>query len=277
MTGCVGSALLLGLCLVSALADCSAPLKGGDISGDDLGAVSNITDYTNCCAPCQQKAGCTSFVYVTDQQVCYLKSSWSGFHKAAETDWAGNISSGPTPPPMPTPKPVPTPPVPPAPTPDPKPSPAPSNPPIRTLWPKPRVHSYGAEQNVAQVAASFEFTCASCPAELSAAVKRYKSIVFFAGQPTTKPETIGATIAQCSVTVANSTAPLELGMDESYTLNISLAGVATIHAETQWGAIRALETFSQTVQWQSKPNAYTVPNLPISIVDSPRFRWRGET
>ena len=40
---------------------------------------------------------------------------------------------------------------------------------------------------------------------------------------------------------------LQLGMDESYTLDVPTTGTATIRAPTVWGALRALETLDLSV------------------------------
>ena len=83
--------------------------------------------------------------------------------------------------------------------------------------------------------------------------------------------------------------PLKVDSDESYAMTITPTG-ATIEATTQWGAIRALETFAQTVYClpsasaavaaragaiATAPCVYTIRNLPLTINDSPRFKWRG--
>jgi hexosaminidase len=85
------------------------------------------------------------------------------------------------------------------------------------------------------------------------------------------------------VVVTDPTAELNLtGTDESYRLEV-LQVSARITAATPWGAMRALETFSQLVMWDMGPvpaagatgGVYTVPNLPLVIEDAPRFPWRG--
>lgn len=54
---------------------------------------------------------------------------------------------------------------------------------------------------------------------------------------------------------------------------------ATIEAPSQWGALRAIETFSQLVEWDRdapKGSAnYVVRNSPLMVKDHPRFAWRG--
>src|SRR5690606_14536370 len=47
----------------------------------------------------------------------------------------------------------------------------------------------------------------------------------------------------------------------------------SIQAKTIWGAMHALQTFSQLVEWNGAN--YTIPSVPITVHDFPRFPWRG--
>ena len=81
--------------------------------------------------------------------------------------------------------------------------------------------------------------------------------------------------------------PLTYDVDESYAMTIG-ATSAMIEAKTQWGAIRGLESFAQSVyclpsasaevaatNGSTAPCIYTLRNLPVSVNDAPRFKWRG--
>ena len=63
---------------------------------------------------------------------------------------------------------------------------------------------------------------------------------------------------------------LELGLDESYALEITPAG-ATLSAANDLGVLHGLETFLQLVK--VAPEGFAVPALRID--DQPRFPWRG--
>jgi hexosaminidase len=63
---------------------------------------------------------------------------------------------------------------------------------------------------------------------------------------------------------------LQLGEDESYSLNITMTG-AQLSAATTWGAMHGLQTFLQLVT--TGPDGFQVP--VATIQDSPRFPWRG--
>ena len=66
--------------------------------------------------------------------------------------------------------------------------------------------------------------------------------------------------------------PLQLGVDESYSLSLSPSG-GTLTAPSVWGALRGLETFAQLVQWDG--DRYVLCSLPLTLADAPRFAWRG--
>jgi hypothetical protein len=123
-------------------------------------------------------------------------------------------------------------------------------------------------------------TCAS----VSAAWER--GVAWALGAP--HPNTTGASLSSVVVRVLGPAAdvPLQLGADESYTLAVN-ATHAVLEAPTQWGALYALESFFQLVRspepWLSSADdcdhrcdAYTVgEDVPFSITDAPRVRWRG--
>ncbi|PGH33379.1 hexosaminidase [[Emmonsia] crescens] len=63
--------------------------------------------------------------------------------------------------------------------------------------------------------------------------------------------------------------------DESYSIEISVTGEATISTNSAIGTIRALQTFSQLFYAHSSgPGVYT-PYAPISISDAPKWAHRG--
>lgn len=67
------------------------------------------------------------------------------------------------------------------------------------------------------------------------------------------------------------------GMDESYTFNIAKdENIIKITAPSIFGAICALETMSNLViMTKFDENIYEIKNTPLSIIDKPRFGWRG--
>lgn len=78
------------------------------------------------------------------------------------------------------------------------------------------------------------------------------------------------------VTVADqSEAHPQLTTDESYTLTISGEGVAAIDAQTIYGAMHGLETFSQLTIYDFDQMQHTLPLAPWTIKDTPRYAHRG--
>jgi hexosaminidase len=67
-------------------------------------------------------------------------------------------------------------------------------------------------------------------------------------------------------------------VDESYSIDIpENASVGTIKAQTIWGAMHALETFSQLVKAHSDDHGagLYVAKTPVKIDDAPSFQYRG--
>jgi len=79
-----------------------------------------------------------------------------------------------------------------------------------------------------------------------------------------------------NVSASSTDIPLQLGANESFDLNIpdpSVSGtLVQINAVSVWGALRALETFSQVVL---PGNPLTIACVPMAISDFPRFAHRG--
>lgn len=113
----------------------------------------------------------------------------------------------------------------------------------------------------------------------------YRSDIFAARVNGTNP-TLAArplfatenTLTQVSVTIRTA-GRVELTMDASEYYELAIDShvnppTATIFADTIWGALRGLESFSQLVV-QKTPSVYTIANTPLRMKDTPRFKWRG--
>ena len=68
-------------------------------------------------------------------------------------------------------------------------------------------------------------------------------------------------------------ATLQLGVDESYELSVSAGGECSVQAATVWGALHAMESFTQLLSRQGGEVA--LDYLPVSLQDSPRYSHRG--
>ncbi|KAE7996850.1 hypothetical protein FH972_001539 [Carpinus fangiana] len=88
-------------------------------------------------------------------------------------------------------------------------------------------------------------------------------------------------ISKLKVIVDSDSEELQLGVDESYTLFVakndgqSIIGEATIEANTVYGALRGLETFSQLCAFDYETKSVLVYKAPWYIRDKPRFAYRG--
>eukprot|EP01051_Picozoa_sp_SAG22_P008343 SAG22_NODE_630_length_8383_cov_5.839469_6_plen_591_part_00 len=114
---------------------------------------------------------------------------------------------------------------------------------------------------------------------LSAAADRYRGTMFawgggLGGEPAPAPAALA--VLHIEVGDTDETAP-QLGMDESYTLDVPAAGGAAIlRAPAVWGALRALETFSQLVEYEPATDVYILRKAPWTIVDAgPRMQHRS--
>ncbi|KAJ2552969.1 Glucosamine-6-phosphate isomerase (Glucosamine-6-phosphate deaminase) (GNPDA) (GlcN6P deaminase) [Coemansia sp. RSA 1933] len=75
------------------------------------------------------------------------------------------------------------------------------------------------------------------------------------------------------VNVKSSDDTLNLETDESYTLDVPVDGQATLQAETIYGALRGLETYSQLILTYGGQRV--VRETPVHIEDSPVLHHRG--
>ncbi|KAL5011730.1 hypothetical protein ScPMuIL_010281 [Solemya velum] len=102
-------------------------------------------------------------------------------------------------------------------------------------------------------------------------IRRYSEIIF--RSRSAKIDTSGGLFPGLNVTVVNTTqcgGYPDMDSDESYSLEVGAAG-ASLTANSVWGAIRGLETFSQLVYIEG--NEYKINETIIR--DKPRFQYRG--
>ena len=171
-------------------------------------------------------------------------------------------------------------PVPPSPpTPGPTPQPDGPNPPA--LWPAPADYhpAPNATASVAIIDASaLRLDCSgtdACESSIAPAFARAKAWALAVPDA----DSVGATLRTLTVHVA-AAQPLQFDVNESYTLDVNSTH-ATIEAPTQWGALHGIESFFQMVliePWEQCPNCkkYIMQaDVPFTLVDHPRTRWRG--
>ncbi|KAF9183365.1 hypothetical protein BGZ51_004067 [Haplosporangium sp. Z 767] len=81
------------------------------------------------------------------------------------------------------------------------------------------------------------------------------------------------TLKTVKVSVKDLNADLQLGVDESYTLDITAAGQGTIKAKTIWGALNGLQTLNQIIIGDGRRGL--IVEQPVEIRDSPNYSHRG--
>ncbi len=153
-------------------------------------------------------------------------------------------------------------------------APQPAAPP--SLVPLPTKFTRGTS-SLAVNAAKFQFTvvepAGSPPADLEAAFSRAAALMFL--DPARAAPGAGA-LVELKVSVANVSAPLALGVDESYELDIPADGsAATLTAETLFGAYNGLTTLAQLVRFDYDSHSHVIQEAPWTIIDAPKFSWRG--
>ncbi|XP_062154115.1 beta-hexosaminidase 1 [Alnus glutinosa] len=121
---------------------------------------------------------------------------------------------------------------------------------------------------------------------LRAAFDRYRRIVFKHSEGVSVFDRLRGRrsvydISKLKVIVNSDSEELQLGVDESYTLFVakndgqSIIEEATIEANTVYGALRGLETFSQLCAFDYETKSVLVYKAPWYIQDKPRFSYRG--
>ncbi|GAM26655.1 hypothetical protein SAMD00019534_098300 [Acytostelium subglobosum LB1] len=103
-------------------------------------------------------------------------------------------------------------------------------------------------------------------------IQRYQKLFFSAGPAQQHTSAVAA--LTLNINVASDNEDLFLGVDESYSI-VANSHELTITANTVYGAVRALETFSQLITFARPANTYSIQYTPITIKDYPRFQWRG--
>ncbi|KAH3760696.1 beta-hexosaminidase subunit beta [Pelomyxa schiedti] len=144
------------------------------------------------------------------------------------------------------------------------------------IWPAPQVVTSGSTTLLLQP--TFVFYSASTSGILSRAISRYENLIFNHEPWEASTSAVQGTIPlnQLTITILNSDETLQLYMDETYKLTIPSNGnIATLSAQTVWGALRGLETFSQLIIYDFANHVYLLKNAPWTITDFPSFTHRG--
>eukprot|EP01094_Clydonella_sp_ATCC50884_P010127 TRINITY_DN1968_c0_g1_i1.p1 TRINITY_DN1968_c0_g1~~TRINITY_DN1968_c0_g1_i1.p1 ORF type:complete len:548 (+),score=159.09 TRINITY_DN1968_c0_g1_i1:50-1693(+) len=152
-----------------------------------------------------------------------------------------------------------------------------------TLWPQPSYLSVGTSSLFLNPLA-FSVSANVSSSVLNAAISRYYNAstaasapsLFFPFTGSAAPPGSSPTVSVLAIGVVSSSESLQLGTDESYSLTVPASGgTATAQANTIFGAMRALESFSQLIDFDTTSLTYSIDVAPVSVNDAPRFSWRG--
>ncbi|KAF3796812.1 Beta-hexosaminidase 1 [Nymphaea thermarum] len=153
------------------------------------------------------------------------------------------------------------------------------------LWPIPKEFLYGNETLTVDPGLSLEASGGGGNSSLiESAFRRYKSYVFKHHAKYSGPRSARKfryDVSKLTIVVNSGDDNLKLGTDESYALYVSkgdgqsiLQG-ATLEANTVYGALRGLETFSQLCTFNFLTKDVEIYRAPWHIQDEPRFPYRG--
>jgi len=148
------------------------------------------------------------------------------------------------------------------------------------VWPAPR-GPVSAGQVSVLVSPALAVSGADAP-DVSAGVARFLARAFPHAAPSAAASqrrgAPAAAVSALALQVANGSAALQFGVDESYHLSVpSDAGLSGIvlTAATQFGALAGLETLAQLLEWDAPTRTYAIAGAPLEIDDGPAFGWRG--
>ncbi|KAH3759521.1 beta-hexosaminidase subunit beta [Pelomyxa schiedti] len=144
------------------------------------------------------------------------------------------------------------------------------------IWPAPQTSSYGSSTLL--LSPTFVFYTKSTSTILSRAIARYQDLIFchepWEASYSVARDTIP--LPQLTISLNTDVENLQLYMDEAYSLTVPNNGnVAVLKANTVWGALRGLETFSQLISYDFANHVYLLKLAPWYITDAPQFPHRG--
>ena len=147
---------------------------------------------------------------------------------------------------------------------------------VLPVWPAPRGPVSQGSASVLVSPALAVSGAAEWP-DVAAAVARFLERAFPHAVPPSRRLSASASITLLALNVANGSAHLQLGVDESYALSVPADAAApiTLTAATQFGALAGLETLSQLLAFDAGNRTYAVAGAPLSVADAPAFSWRG--
>ena len=151
-----------------------------------------------------------------------------------------------------------------------------------SIWPHPTIFKYSASNSLVVVSSSLIFHTNGNSTTLNQAYQRYRSIIFKHTTTTTTTTTTTSSTTTTNSIINDVTVHTDditefypqYDTNESYTLTITTSSII-ITSKNIYGALRALESLSQLIQYDYDTKSYIIDSIPILIKDTPRYRHRG--
>ncbi|KMZ68563.1 Beta-hexosaminidase, family GH20 [Zostera marina] len=151
------------------------------------------------------------------------------------------------------------------------------------LWPLPKSVSYGSQS--LSLSKSFKFSTDGGKYLDSSGILKDGFLRMF-DDITLQHNMVGGNFKNGSyilegvrVTISSTEEKLNYGTDESYKLSVPQSTGAPVYghieANTVFGALHGLQTFSQLCQFNPETRVIDIQNAPWVISDEPRFAYRG--
>jgi hexosaminidase len=132
--------------------------------------------------------------------------------------------------------------------------------------------TYGSTQVTVATLGKLTINVSPASADVTNYADRITRSIFQHNLPSGTPT---GTLNTINIDIVNVNVPLQIGVDETYTLNIPTSGPIVITANTVYGAYWALQTLSQLVQFDFDSQTYVVTHAPYKIVDGPKLPFRA--
>mmetsp|Transcript_41159 Transcript_41159/g.96633 ORF Transcript_41159/g.96633 Transcript_41159/m.96633 type:complete len:537 (+) Transcript_41159:65-1675(+) len=146
------------------------------------------------------------------------------------------------------------------------------------LMPLPKEHSHGSAAVVIAGPSQLKLTVLATGSKAAeekviAAFERFVAQTFAGGDDDGDGGSDVA-LAKVNIVVDHGDPDLQMGVDESYSLEVPVSGEIRLQAATVYGAYHGLSTLSQLASFDYDSLSYKISMAPWSIQDSPRYPHR---
>ncbi|UJR18553.1 hypothetical protein I4U23_005460 [Adineta vaga] len=160
----------------------------------------------------------------------------------------------------------------------------PANNPMKQPWIWPLPQTWHRGNKTIQISENVRFDFKSQSSILTKGTERYLKLMFLKDvypmipyNWSTTASSITSVVNMINIQVDDTSEELSIETDESYELIIPAVPdeKMIIKVKTVYGALYAIETLSQLIQWSPNHRAFVIPNAPWNIIDYPKYKHRG--